>query len=399
MNGSNLLEGVGSEVIATSRLETHLLTGGPEGGAPIVFVHGNASSSRFFEDTLAVLPSRYRGLAPDLRGFGESEAMPLDATRGVADFSDALRSLTEALGLEEVHLVGWSAGGSVAMRYATDYPSRVASLALVDPMSPYGFGGTKDVDGTPCWADFAGSGGGTANPEFVRRLEAKDRTEGDTNSPRNVMNNFYFKPPFRATSKREEAYLWSVLSTRVGDENYPGDMTVSENWPGVAPGTKGMNNAISPKYCNLEGFALVEPGPPVLWVRGDSDAIVSDTSVLDFGTLGRMNAVPGWPDEEIFPPQPMVSQIRAVLDAYEAHGGTYREEVIPDCGHTPHVEKPEEFRRLLFDFLEDHQGEGRLRSGVKGQLESRGLNDARKGLMMQEKEDRSIRMRSYAPAA
>ena len=359
MNGSNLLEGVGSEVIATSRLETHLLTGGPEGGAPIVFVHGNASSSRFFEDTLAVLPSRYRGLAPDLRGFGESEAMPLDATRGVADFSDDLRSLTEALGLEEVHLVGWSAGGSVAMRYATDYPSRVASLALVDPMSPYGFGGTKDVDGTPCWADFAGSGGGTANPEFVRRLEAKDKTEGDPNSPRNVINNFYFKPPFRATSKREEAYLWSVLSTRVGDENYPGDMTVSENWPGVAPGTKGMNNAISPKYCNLEGFALVEPGPPVLWVRGDSDAIVSDTSVLDFGTLGRMNAVPGWPGEEIFPPQPMVSQIRAVLDAYEAHGGTYREEVIPDCGHTPHVEKPEEFRRLLFDFLEDHQGEDR----------------------------------------
>ena len=359
MNGSNLLEGVGSEVIATSRLEMHLLASGPEGGAPIVFVHGNASSSRFFEDTLAVLPSRYRGLAPDLRGFGESEAMPLDATRGVADFSDDLRSLTEALGLEEIHLVGWSAGGSVAMRYATDYPSGVASLALVDPMSPYGFGGTKDVDGTPCWPDFAGSGGGTANPEFVRRLEAKDRTEGDPNSPRNVMNNFYFKPPFRATSKREEAYLWSVLSTRVGDENYPGDMTVSENWPGVAPGTKGMNNAISPKYCNLEGFALVEPGPPVLWVRGDSDAIVSDTSVLDFGTLGRMNAVPGWPGEEIFPPQPMVSQIRAVLDAYEAHGGTYREEVIPDCGHTPHVEKPEEFRRLLFDFLEDHQGEGR----------------------------------------
>jgi pimeloyl-ACP methyl ester carboxylesterase len=136
-------------------------------------------------------------------------------------------------------------------------------------------------------------------------------------------------------------------------------MTVSENWPGVAPGTRGMNNAISPKYCNLEGFGLVEQGPPVLWIRGDSDAIVSDTSMLDFGTLGKDDAVPGWPGEEIFPPQPMVSQIRAVLDAYEAHDGTYREEVIPDCGHTPHVEKPEEFRRLLFDFLEDHQGEDR----------------------------------------
>jgi pimeloyl-ACP methyl ester carboxylesterase len=50
----------------------------------------------------------------------------------------------------------------------------------------------------------------------------------------------------------------------------------------------------------------------------------------------------------------MVSQMRAVLDAYEAHGGRYREEVIPDCGHTPHVEKPDEFRRLLMGFLEEH---------------------------------------------
>jgi len=353
MNDPDLLEGVGSEVVATSRLETHVLTGGTEGGAPILFVHGNASSSRFFEDTLASLPAGYRGLAPDLRGFGDSEARPLDATRGVADFSDDLRALVEALGLEKVHLVGWSAGGSAAMRYAMDHPSDVASLVLVDPMSPYGFGGTKDAGGTPCWPDFAGSGGGTANPEFVRRLEAKDRTEGDPNSPRNVMNNFYFKPPFRAASEREEAYLSSVLSTQTGDDHYPGDMMVSENWPGVAPGTRGMNNAISPKYCNLEGFALVESGPPVLWIRGDSDAIVSDTSLLDFGTLGGMDAIPGWPGEDTFPSQPMVSQTRAVLDAYEAHGGSYREEVIADCGHTPHVEKPEEFRRLLFDFLDE----------------------------------------------
>ena len=120
-----------------------------------------------------------------------------------------------------------------------------------------------------------------------------------------------------------------------------------------------MNNAISAKYCNLEGFGLVEQGPPALWIRGDSDAIVSDTSMLDFGTLGRMDAVPGWPGEEAFPPQPMVSQTRAVLDAYGARGGSYREEVIPDCGHTPHVEKPEEFRRLLFDFLEGRRDQGR----------------------------------------
>jgi pimeloyl-ACP methyl ester carboxylesterase len=353
MEGLDLPEGVNSEVIATPRLETHVLGSGPEDGIPVLFVHGNASSSRFFGETLAALAShaRYRGLAPDLRGFGDSETKPIDATRGVGDFSDDLRSLVQALGLESLHLVGWSAGGSVAMQYTMDHPSMVASLVLVDPMSPYGFGGTKDDGGTPCWPDFAGSGGGTANPEFVGRLQANDRTDSDPNSPRNVMNNFYFKPPFRAA--REEDLLSSILSTRTGEDNYPGDMNVSENWPGVSPGERGVNNAISPMYCNLEDFARVQPGPPVLWVRGEDDVIVSDTSLLDFGYLGQLDVVPGWPGAEVYPPQPMVSQIRAVLDAYEARGGRYSERVIPDCGHTPHVEKPQDFQRLFFGFLEE----------------------------------------------
>ena len=351
-----LLRGVSSRTVETGRLKTYLLESGPGDGTPVLFVHGNASSSRFFEETLAALASldRYRGLAPDLRGFGDSETKPLDATRGLGDFSDDLHALVGGtLGLGGVHLVGWSAGGTAVMKYAVDHPGAVASLTLVNPMSPYGFGGTRDEAGTPCWPDYAGSGGGTANPEFVGRLGANDRTEDDPNSPRNIMNNFYFAPSFRASKEREEAFLSSVLSTQTGEDNYPGDMTTSENWPGVAPGTRGMNNAISPKYCDLSGFARIEPRPPVLWIRGADDAIVSDASLLDFGTLGKMDLVPGWPGEEIFPPQPMVSQTRAVLDAYAGGGGTYREEVLSTCGHTPHVEKPEEFRRLLFGFLDN----------------------------------------------
>ncbi len=354
MAQEGLLRGVSSRTVETGRLRIHLLEGGPEDGAPVLFVHGNASSGRFFEETLAALPG-HRGLAPDLRGFGDSETKPLDATRGVADFSDDLRALVEALGLDgrPVHLVGWSAGGPVAMRYVMDHPGAVASLLLVNPMSPYGFGGTKDASGTPCWPDFAGSGGGTANPEFVGRLSANDRTTDDPNSPRNVMNNFYFAPPFKAPREREEVFLSSVLSTATGDDNYPGDMTTSKNWPRVAPGRRGMNNAISPKYCDVSGFARVDPKPPVLWVRGSRDTIVSDASFLDFGTLGRMEFVPGWPGEGAFPSQPMVSQTRAVLEAYSAAGGSYREEVLQGCGHTPHVERPEPFRRLLLGLIGD----------------------------------------------
>jgi pimeloyl-ACP methyl ester carboxylesterase len=354
--GNTLPEGVAARTVETPRLATHLLESGPESGVPVIFVHGNVSSSLFFDETLAALPDRYRGLAPDLRGFGGSETKPLDATRGLRDFSDDLQALVDALELGRVHLVGWSAGGTAAMQYAIDRPEGVASLTIIDPMSPYGFGGTKDAKGTPCWPDYAGSGGGTANPGFVRRLREGDRSDEDPNSPRNVMNSFYFKPPFRPSPEREEAYLSSMLSTKVGDDSYPGDATASENWPNVAPGTRGMNNAISPRYCDLSAFAGIEPRPDVLWVRGSDDAIVSDTSLLDFGFLGRLDAIPGWPGDDVYPPQPMVAQIRAVLDGYAASGGTYREEAISDCGHTPHVERPEELRRLLFGFLDEHEG-------------------------------------------
>jgi pimeloyl-ACP methyl ester carboxylesterase len=165
------------------------------------------------------------------------------------------------------------------------------------------------------------------------------------------MNAFYFKPPFRATPEREDVFVSSLNSTRVGDGFYPGDMTLSDNWPGVAPGTSGINNALSPKYVNQRGFADIADKPPVLWVRGDSDQIVSDTSFFDFGFLGQIGAVPGWPGAEVYPPQPMVSQMRAVLDAYTKAGGTYWEKVIEDCGHSPLVEKPEEFQGMLLEHL------------------------------------------------
>jgi pimeloyl-ACP methyl ester carboxylesterase len=357
MADPTLLEGVTAEIVNTPRLGTHLLAGGAEGGAPVLFVHGNTSSSRFFEQTLAALPpdAGYWGLAPDLRGFGGSEPKPLDATRGLGDFSDDLYALAGDLGLRErmVHLVGWSVGGMVAMRYTMDHPETVVSLTLVNPMSPYGFGGTKDTFGTPCWPDYAGSGGGTTNPEFVQRLREGDRSEEDPSSPRNVMNAFYFKPPFRAPKEREEVLLSSMLSTKVAEENYPGDTALSRNWPNVAPGKRGVNNAISPKYCDLSGFATIDPKPPVLWIRGADDVLVSDASLLDFGYLGQLGAIPGWPGEEVYPPQPMVSQVRGVLAAHARNGGSYREEVVEDCGHSPHVEKPEEFRRALLSFLEE----------------------------------------------
>jgi pimeloyl-ACP methyl ester carboxylesterase len=354
-SATTLPEGVTATEVPTSRLRTEVLWSGPADAPVLVLVHGNVSSARFFAETMAVLGKRWRCVAPDLRGFGRSERAPVDARRGVRDFSDDLHALLTEAGLlaggRRVHLLGWSLGGGVALQYAIDHPGTLASLVAESPMSPFGFGGTRDLAGLPCWPDYAGSGGGTASPEMVRRIAAGDRSGEDPASPRQVLLNLYGKPPFPLPPGVEDALVDGMLEMAIGDSNYPGDQVASANWPGTAPGESGVNNAISPKYCDLSGFADATDQPDVLWIRGDEDQIVSDSSLVDLGHLGALGVVPGWPGPEVFPAQPMIGQLRAVLGRYQARGGRYTEHVLAGCGHSPHLERPDEFAAAVTRFL------------------------------------------------
>jgi pimeloyl-ACP methyl ester carboxylesterase len=353
MSAPELSAGVRATEARTPRLRHHVLLSGDGDGPVVVFVHGNLSTARFFEEVLATLPDGYRGVAPDLRGFGHSQPAPVDAARGLRDFADDLTELLaspEAGGADRVHLVGWSLGGGVIMQYAIDHPGAVASVTLMAAMSPFGFGGTRDAAGTLCHDDGAGSGGGGVAPGLIEALTKGDSGEENSFGPRATMRTLYLKPPFRLPPDREDLLVAEILLTTLGDDNYPGDSRSSPYWPGVAPGTRGVNNAIAPLYCDLSGFAQVATRIPVLWVRGDSDAIVSDQSMVDFGYLGKIGAVPGWPGDE-FPPQPMVTQLRAVLDRAIAGGGNVTEEVFARCGHSPHLEQPDRFRELLVRFM------------------------------------------------
>jgi len=351
MSSIPLLPGIESHMVDTPRLRVHVRTSGPAEGTPVLFIHGNASSASFWEETMLALPADFRAIAPDLRGYGDTEDKLIDATRGMGDFVDDLLAVLDALGVERFHAVGHSLGGAVAFALMPAAGERMLSLTLAAPSSPFGFGGTRGLDGEPCWDDFAGSGGGTVNPEFVKRMAEGDRSADSPVSPRNVMNSFYWKPPFRPA--REEELLSSLLSERVGPQQYPGDFAASGNWPGLAPGAYGPANALSPKYVGdtVERFLSAAYRPPVLWVRGVDDQIVGDASLFDFGMLGKIGAVPGWPGDDAFPPQPMVGQMRRVLERYAERGGSFRELALPDCGHTPYLEKPEEFNAAFHALL------------------------------------------------
>ncbi|MHB1481684.1 MAG: alpha/beta fold hydrolase, partial [Bellilinea sp.] len=62
--------------------------------------------------------------------------------------------------------------------------------------------------------------------------------------------------------------------------------------------------------------------------------------------------VPGWPGDDIAPPQPMIQQTRAVLQKYAENGGSFEEHVIENTAHSPHIEKPEAFNAVFHAFLE-----------------------------------------------
>jgi pimeloyl-ACP methyl ester carboxylesterase len=339
-----ILPGITAHRVTTPRYTAQVLERPADAASgdvrTVLFVHGNVSSSLFWQPTMLALPDDVRALAVDLRGFGGSDVLPVDATRGLGDFAEDLASVIAELGLSDVHLVGWSMGGGVVLQALLEHELPVASVTLVNPVSPFGFGAT-DAAGKLLNPDASGSGGGGANPDFVARLQAGDRTAEAPASPRSVYLGTYVAPGFE--SQHDDVWVESMLTTATGEHNYPGDSRPSEHWPGFAPGGRGVLNTMAPTNFDVSGIVDLADKPPILWIRGAQDAIVSDASLFDLNQLGALGVIPGWPGADVAPPQPMIAQTRMVLDRYAERGGTYREVVLEECGHSPHLEHPERF--------------------------------------------------------
>ncbi|MGW3353055.1 haloalkane dehalogenase [Nonomuraea rubra] len=105
-------------------------------GAPIVFLHGNPTSSHLWRDVMPAV-GQGRRLAPDLIGMGESGKPAIDYT--YADQARYLDAWFDALDLDDVLLVGHDWGGALAFDWAARHPDRVRGIAfteaIVKPMT------------------------------------------------------------------------------------------------------------------------------------------------------------------------------------------------------------------------------------------------------------------------
>jgi pimeloyl-ACP methyl ester carboxylesterase len=100
-------------------------------GFPIVGLHAITHGSRDFEHVADRLARRWRLITPDWPGQGRSGVDTHPAR--LARYTDLLAGFMDALNIERAVLIGNSIGGSAAMAYAAQFPSRVAALVLADP--------------------------------------------------------------------------------------------------------------------------------------------------------------------------------------------------------------------------------------------------------------------------
>lgn len=98
-------------------------------GPAVVFLHGFPLSARMWEHQLASLPSGWRGVAPDLRGFARSSGTP--SARHVTDHASDVLGLIDAVG-GPVVLVGLSMGGYIAFECWRQRPAAIRALVLAD---------------------------------------------------------------------------------------------------------------------------------------------------------------------------------------------------------------------------------------------------------------------------
>ena len=105
-------------------------------GRPLLLVHGNFGSKRWFEEQLDKAPPGRRLLAPDLPNFADSARMPEEIS--IECYADYLVGFCDAIGLDRLGLLGHSLGGAVAQAFALAQPDRVEKLILVASAAPDG---------------------------------------------------------------------------------------------------------------------------------------------------------------------------------------------------------------------------------------------------------------------
>jgi pimeloyl-ACP methyl ester carboxylesterase len=130
-------------------------------GPPVVFAHGWLSNANLWRGVIDRLADRFRCIALDLPLGAHRLAVNADADLSAAGCGALIANALDALGLEEITLVGNDSGGAYCQIALSDRPGRVARLVLTSCETPYDQFPPEPFDGLP---------GAAADPQTLGQL-------------------------------------------------------------------------------------------------------------------------------------------------------------------------------------------------------------------------------------
>ncbi len=129
--------------IQTPNLRIHYRVAGT-GNVPLLLLHGNFGSWRWWQPLLQQVPAGYRAYVPDLRGCGDSERPGYG--HNIETLAADAQAFAKALDFVPEHIVGHSLGAAIALQFALEQPAQVRSLTLVAPPPAQGRSVVRNAD-------------------------------------------------------------------------------------------------------------------------------------------------------------------------------------------------------------------------------------------------------------
>lgn len=269
-------------------------------GPVVVMVHGNMSSSIHYEPLISRIKDKYRCIAVDLRGFGDSSYNNRFDT--LEELADDVNLFTEALGIDSYYLVGWSNGGGVSLKLCAKYPDKVKKFFDIEGAGLKGYPVYKKENYQSTGKPYANKEEMAQDPMQVAPVLAIFE-KGDAAMMTSIWDATIYtvnKPT------REQNDLW--MSETLKQRNL-----VDLDW---ALATLNMSDEYTP-YGKGDG-TIKNIKCPVALTMAEKDIVVPDYMVLDnYNALGEL----------------------ATLLPYE------------NCGHSPMVDCPDRLAKDVVEFF------------------------------------------------
>lgn len=259
------------------------------------------SSSRHWDVIFEEMADRFALYAMDLRGFGRSSYnTPIDS---IADLAADIDPFADRVGLDTFHVVGWSAGGAVAMEYAATRTDRVRTLVLIAPASTRGYPiYRKDDQGQP-----------TDELLTDREAVARDPVE--------------VAPMVEAVENEDAEMVGRIWNQTI----YVNDTPEPDRYERYIEALFNQRNLIDIDYA-LTQFNISDRHNGVREGNGHASQITADTLVVHG-------------DDDVVVDETMIEETVSDL------GGPTRLVSLSDCGHSPLIDAREQLLAEMEAFL------------------------------------------------